>query len=97
MVTVIWTEVALADLRSIHASIAKDSKVYASRLVDRIVTRVGQLQQFPRSGRVVPEFGQEDIRELIEGSYRVIYRVQDDKVGITRVHHSSRMLHSFGQ
>jgi plasmid stabilization system protein ParE len=44
-------------------------------------------------GRVVPEFSVEDIRELLEGNYRIIYRIEtDDKIGIVRVHHSARLL-----
>ena len=56
MVEIIWTEFALEDLRSIHEYILKDSKVYADRQVNKIITRVEQIENFARSGRVVPEF-----------------------------------------
>jgi toxin ParE1/3/4 len=74
MVTVSWTELALDDLKSIHEYISKDSVVYAKRMVDKIISRVDQIEKFPKSGRVVPEFENENIRELIEGNYRIVYK-----------------------
>jgi plasmid stabilization system protein ParE len=50
------------------------------------------LSRFPRSGRKGPEFDNEDIRELIVYSYRVIYRLQDDEVVIAAVIHGKRIL-----
>lgn len=62
MVKIIWTDFALEDLRAIHEYISKDSKVYADRVVDKIILRVDQLENFPKSGRVVPEFNDETLR-----------------------------------
>lgn len=59
MVEITWTEFAVADLRQIHEYISKDSKVYADRLIDKIMRRVEKLENFPRSGRIVPEFNSE--------------------------------------
>jgi toxin ParE1/3/4 len=92
MAKVIWTEIALDDLRSIHEYVSKDSVAYADKQVERIVSRVDQLIDFTKSGRIVPEFQMEDLRELIEGSYRIVYKINSDSVGIVRVHHSSRLL-----
>ncbi|NBP67996.1 MAG: type II toxin-antitoxin system RelE/ParE family toxin [Cytophagia bacterium] len=92
MVKVVWTDLAIEDLKSIHEYISKDSKFYADRFVTKLIDRVDQLEKHPQSGRVVPEFGKEDIRELIEGNYRIIYRIQMDFVGIARIHHSARLL-----
>ena len=94
MVKVIWTEFALGDLKSIHEYISKDSKGYADKFIDKITSRVDQLESFPKSGRVVPEFASEIIRELIEGNYRIVYRINPDYVGIVRIHHSARQLKS---
>jgi plasmid stabilization system protein ParE len=63
MVNIIWTEYAIEDLRLIHEYISKDSKRYADRLVEKIIERVDQLQNFNKSGRVVQEFNSEAIRE----------------------------------
>ena len=92
MVEIIWTELAIEDLESIHAYISKDSKVYADRQVDKIIKRVDQIGNFPKSGRVVPEFNSEFIRELIEGNYRIIYKIHSDNIGIVRIHHAARQL-----
>jgi toxin ParE1/3/4 len=92
MVKVIWTEFAIEDLRSIHNYISQDSKVYADRFIEKIISRVEQLETHSQSGRVVPEFHIDTLRELIEGNYRIIYKVNSDSVGIVRVHHSARQL-----
>lgn len=92
MVEVIWTEYAMEDLKLIHEFISKDSKVYADRQVDKIIKRVDQVSDFPKSGRVVPEFNLESLRELIEGNYRIIYQISSDKIAIVRIHHAARQL-----
>jgi addiction module RelE/StbE family toxin len=92
MVNIIWTEYAIEDLRLIHEYISKDSKRYADRLVEKIIERVDQLQNFNKSGRVVPEFNSEAIRELIEGNYRIVYKVSTNQIAIVRIHHAARQL-----
>lgn len=92
MVKIIWTELALEDLHSIHEYIAKDSKRYADRFVEKVIERVDQLELFPKSGRVVPEFNLQSLRELIEGNYRIIYKITARHIAIVRVHHAARQL-----
>lgn len=92
MVKVVWTEFAVDDLRSIHSFISKDSKKYADRFIDKLIARTDQLEKNPNSGRVVPEFNVETVRELIEGNYRIIYKVDQDLIAIVRIHHSARQL-----
>ena len=92
MVKIVWTDLAKEDLRSIFDYISRDSKVYAGRHVDKLISRVDQLESNPKSGRVVPEFNKEEIRELVEGSYRLVYRLKENTVSVLRVHHSARQL-----
>ncbi len=93
MAKVKWTNVALNDLRAIYDYVAHDSPKYADRLVDKIIEKVDVLEKHPKIGRKVPEFDNDLIRELIEGSYRIIYRVEsEENVGIARVHHAARLL-----
>lgn len=87
-----WSALALADLRSIYEYISHDSAFYAERLIDKIAGRINQLEKFPQSGRVVPEFNNEMIRELIEGSYRIVYLVSDSEISIARIYHSAMIL-----
>ena len=94
MVKVIWTDFAIEDLRSIHDYIAQDSKIYASRFVEKIILRIDQLETHPKSGRIVPEFNIETIRELIEGNYRIVYKINKNHIGIVRIHHSASQLKS---
>lgn len=60
---ILWTEPAIEDLRNLHSYIAKDSEVYASSFVERIILAVEKLTNFPRLGRVVPEAERETVRE----------------------------------
>ena len=92
MVSITWTALAIEDLRNIYDYILKDSKVYADRIIDNIITRVDQLSYFPKSGRVVPEFENDSIRELIQGNYRIIYKLTAQKISIIRIHHSARLM-----
>jgi toxin ParE1/3/4 len=92
MVTIGWSEIALDDLREIHEYISKDSRLYADRYIDKLFNRVDLLETHPKSGRVVPEYNIETIRELIEGNYRIVYKVTADSVSILRVHHAARLL-----
>ncbi|QXV65434.1 type II toxin-antitoxin system RelE/ParE family toxin [Mucilaginibacter sp. 21P] len=93
MVQISWTSLAISDLQSIYDYIAKDSITYAGRFIDKLIARVDILEAHPESGRIVPEFDNPAIKELIEGAYRIIYRlVNEEKVEIIRVHHSARLL-----
>ncbi|MFN8415064.1 MAG: type II toxin-antitoxin system RelE/ParE family toxin [Cytophagaceae bacterium] len=90
MVKIEWSLYAYEDLESIFNFIAKDSIFYANRQVEVLVSRVEILEAFPQSGRIVPEFNNELIRELIEGNYRVVYKIQKDFISILRVHHAAK-------
>ena len=93
MVQVNWTRDAINDLKDIVDYISRDSQRYAEITAQRIVFKADLLVTFPRSGRKVPEMSRDDIREMIEGRYRIIYRVvSDNRVDILTVHHSSRLL-----
>ena len=84
-----WTAAARAQLRDIHTFIARSSPQYATKIVDRLTRRSQQIATFPRSGRVVPEANNVNIREVIEGSYRIIYHLLDDEVDIIAVVHGA--------
>jgi toxin ParE1/3/4 len=86
---------AIESLRNLHGYIAKDSEIYASNFVQRIVLAVEKLTNFPRLGRVVPEADEETIRELLYQNYRIIYRIKGERVEILTVVQGSRDLSSF--
>jgi toxin ParE1/3/4 len=83
---------ALQDLESIADYIAADSPTYAGIVVKKIVNLTKTLARFPHAGRKVPEFGDENIRELMAYSYRIIYRLQDQAVVIAAIIHCKRIL-----
>ena len=87
-----WTNTALGHLLAIYEYIAQDSSVYAQRMVDRLTRRSEQIAAFPLSGRMVPEFEAEDIREMIEKPYRIIYRIKPDQIDVLAVIHGAQLL-----
>jgi toxin ParE1/3/4 len=72
---IVWTEPAVEDLRELHAYIARDSEVYASGFVERIILVAERLADHPQVGRVVPEKNDDNVRELLYQQYRIIYRI----------------------
>ena len=92
MAQIIWTTRALKDLRTINDYISLDSIFYAKRFISKLIDRVDQLVDFSESGRIVPEKDDPQIRELIEGNYRIFYRLNKDKVTILRIHNSARKI-----
>ena len=91
MVQINWTLQATSDLKDIAEYISKDSKNYAKLQIVRIRFRTIILTSQLYSGRIVMEIGKNNIRELIEGNYRIIYKVvNDSRVDILTIHHSAR-------
>lgn len=89
-----WTDTAVEYLLSIYEYIAQDSPVYAQRMIDRLTRRSEQIATFLLSRRMVPEYEVDDIREMIEKPYRIIYRIKPDQVDILAAVHSAQMLSS---
>ncbi len=88
------TPLASEDLAGIHQYISRDSAAAAQTVVVRLFAAIEQLEDFPQSGRVVSEFGRPELRESARGSYRIVYRVRDRGVQLTRIHHAARPLGS---
>ena len=92
MTEVRWTPQAADDLQAIHDFIARDSLRYARAEIERILAAVDQLELFPESGRIVPEYRREDVRELIERPYRIVYRTHQEAVVVLMVFRASRLI-----
>ena len=90
---VIWSDEAVEDLQHISDYIARDSRHYAAAVVSRIVKSTRRLSRYPRSGRIVPEVGDETFREILVYSYRIIYRVDERIVTIEAIAHGRQSLH----
>lgn len=76
---VAWTPEALARLDDIEAYIANDSPSAAKDVIARLLARSRQLETAPLSGRAVPEFPRDDLRELLERPYRIIVLRKDER------------------
>jgi addiction module RelE/StbE family toxin len=95
MVKIVWTRQSAVELKDIFDYIAKDSRRYAENHVKRIREKTQVLKTQPESGRIVPELEIEQIRELIEGAYRIVYRlIEKSRVEILTIHHSARDFNS---
>ena len=83
---------AIEDLRDIVLYVAPDRPEAAKRLGMALIEKTKVLGSFPFSGRVVPEFADRSIRELILKPYRIVYRVDDSSrvVGVARYWHAAR-------
>ena len=84
-----WTETAEDHLAAIHTYIAQDSQKYALRMVDRLTRRSQQIADFPISGRRVPEYDMDQIREVVEGPYRIIYHIKPGQIDVLAVIHGA--------
>jgi plasmid stabilization system protein ParE len=87
-----WTEKASSNLEGIFEYISRDSKWYAARYVKALIRATKRLETMPRSGRIVPELEDPELREVIYGNYRIVYRVSevDGDVEILAVVHGAR-------
>jgi len=92
MAEVRWTPQAADDLEAIADFIAADSPNYAKLFATDVLSAVERLEVFPNSGRVVPETSDPAIREIFLGSYRIVYRIIEERVEILTVHHGARLL-----
>jgi addiction module RelE/StbE family toxin len=96
MVRLNWTEQAAIDLKNIFDYISNDSKLYAIRHISKIRNKCSVLKTNPMIGRVVPEFGIQNLRELIFGNYRIIYKIVDtQQIDILTIFHAARILKSY--
>lgn len=87
---VIWSVPAKEALKQIHDFIGKDSEFYSQKVVDDIILATEQIEHFPKSGRIVPEILEENIREIFIYSYRIIYEINEANITILNIVHGSR-------
>jgi plasmid stabilization system protein ParE len=88
-----WSDQAKADLKAIHNVIARDSTHYARKVTQELVEKTDALAELPRLGRVVPELGDDNVREIPAYSYRILYEIKpDDDIVVLAVVHKRRDL-----
>jgi toxin ParE1/3/4 len=89
---ILWSPLAIDRVTEIAEYIAVDNPGAAENWVDTVFEKVENLKSFPESGRIVPETGNENIRELIYGNYRIIYRVEEERLSVLTVRHGKQVL-----
>lgn len=92
--TVVWTKPALDSLLEIVRYIRRENPGAAQRFGRAVKFKTTRLASFPESGRVVPEFPSSELREIVLGNYRIIYRHLPDEasVEVLTVRHAARLL-----
>ena len=89
---VIWTELAVEKLEEFADYIALDKPLAALKWIEKIQKSVNKLVKFSQICREVPEIKRADIREIIEGNYRIIYRVEPELISILTIRHGKQLL-----
>jgi plasmid stabilization system protein ParE len=91
---IVWSSEALGKLDEIERFIAQDSSQRAAVFIDRLLEKGDSIALFPEIGRVVPEFSRSDIREILFGNYRIVYRTAPLHIVILTVFEGHRKLRS---
>jgi len=91
-VKIVWTRQAQEDLRAIRNFIARDAPITAASFVRRLRSATDRLRKFPESGQVIPELQKLNVREVIYGNYRLIYRFHENVVEMLTVFHGAQIL-----
>lgn len=89
---IFWTPLAIERLENIFEYISKENIGAAARIIDKIFRKVESLSEFPGLGRKVPEANREEIREVFESSYRIIYRVDKKRIHILSIRNFRQLL-----
>lgn len=91
-IKVIWSPLALDRVAEVVAYIRGDDPIAAERWAAAIIQKGEELSRFPKRGRIVPEFGRVDLREIFHSGHRIIYRVAPRRVVILTIRHGARLL-----
>jgi toxin ParE1/3/4 len=88
----IWSPLALERVTEIALYIAEDRPHAAEQWVEHIFAAVERLESFPLSGRMVPEADRPDLREVLHGDFRIIYRVEEHQLSVLTIRHARQQL-----
>ncbi len=89
---IIWSPLAIDRVTEIADYIAKDKPTAAEKWVETIFSKAEDLTSFPKSGRIVPEINKDQYREIISGNYRIVYRIEKERISILTVRHGKQLL-----
>jgi len=89
MAKIIWSDLAKEHLRKIDSYISEGSPFYSIIFIDRLIASVEKIGVFPKCGRMVPEFGKDNLREIFFHKYRIVYLIDDDTVKVLAIVHGA--------
>ena len=89
---IVWAPIALDRAEKAARYIAGDRPAAAVKWIDGLFEAVATLKVFPHKGRMVPEVGRPEIREVLYSRYRVVYRLEEKRLFILTVRHQRRQL-----
>ena len=87
-----WSPRAVLNFEDICNYIGKDSEYYAKLFAKRVNAVIKAIPQYPQAGRVVPEYGDKNLRERIYENYRIVYRLKDEVIEIVCICHGAKPL-----
>ena len=91
-IKVIWSEGALKDFEEIISFISRDSAQYATRFASKIIDGIEILKTFPEIGRIVPEYDDKNLREIIYRNYRIVYKKSEGMAEVVTIFQGSKQL-----
>ena len=91
---ILFTPRSKSDITEIVHYISQDNPQAARNWTKSIFDSIKRLENFPSSGRIVPEYSEDTIRELIKGQYRIVYKINqsEEEIYIVTIHHSKRLM-----
>ncbi len=89
---IFWSPLAVERLENIFEYISKDDSIAAQKMIERIFKKVESLSKFPERGRKVPEANREEIREVFESEYRIIYRIEPKRIFVLSIRNFKQLL-----
>ena len=87
---IIWSPAALRQFKELTDHISIDSETYAANVTSKIIASVENLELFPLMGRRVPEYNQDDYREILVFSWRIVYRIFEYEIELVEIIHGAQ-------
>ena len=93
---VIWSPHATAQLEEAVLAIARERPRAAEAWLNRLQETIAHISTFPQQGRALPETRRRDLRQLQQPPYRIIYRIEAQRIVILSLRHGRRAWSSDG-
>ena len=89
---IVWSRRASIQFEAAQNYIAEEAPRFADAFIDRILELTNELLEYPKIGRVVPEYANPNVRERIHGHYRILYNLDNEEIQILALYHDAQLL-----